>query len=72
MRLALFWIVVPIALAACLGEHAERRAPATERERDSVIGASRLPGATGVQGALRMSDSAASRREREDSVAREP
>jgi hypothetical protein len=72
MRLALLWILIPIALAACLADHVERRAPATERERDSVIGASRLPGAKGVQGALRASDSADSRRVREDSVAREP
>jgi hypothetical protein len=72
MRLALLWIVVPITLSACLADHADRRAPATERERDSVIGASRLPGAKGVQGALRVSDSADSRRVREDSVAREP
>jgi hypothetical protein len=72
MRLAMLWIVVPIALAACHADHVERRAPATERERDSVIGASRLPGAKGVQGALRASDSADSRRVREDSVAREP
>jgi hypothetical protein len=72
MRLALLWIVVPIALSACLADHGDRRAPATERERDSVIGASRLPGAKGVQGALRVSDSADSRRVREDSIAREP
>jgi hypothetical protein len=72
MRLALLWIAVPIALAACRADHAERGAPATERERDSVIGASKLPGARGVQGALRVSDSADSRRVREDSIAREP
>jgi hypothetical protein len=72
MRLALLWIAVPMALVACVADHADRRAPATERERDSVIGASRLPGAKGVQGALRASDSADSRRVREDSVAREP
>jgi hypothetical protein len=72
MRLALLWIVAAIALSACLAEHVDRGAPATERARDSVIGASRLPGAKGVQGALRASDSADSRRVREDSVAREP
>jgi hypothetical protein len=72
MRLALVWIVAPIALSACHADHADRRAPVTERERDSVIGASRLPGAKGIQGALRASDSADSRRVREDSVAREP
>jgi hypothetical protein len=39
--------------------------------RDSVIGASQLPGAQGVRGALRVSDSAASRRAREDSAGQE-
>jgi hypothetical protein len=72
MRLSLLWIAVPIAFVACRADPADRRAPATERERDSVIGASRLPGAKGVQGALRASDSADSRRAREDSIAREP
>ena len=38
------------------------------RERDSVIGASRLPGAAGVRGALRVADSAAARNTRLDSV----
>jgi hypothetical protein len=43
-----------------------------QRARDSVIGASRLPGAGGVRGALRATDSAAARRRLEDSVARAP
>lgn len=41
----------------------------TERERDSLVGQSRLPGARGVQGALNASDSAAARNARLDSVA---
>ncbi|MGE0354425.1 MAG: hypothetical protein AB7I33_03675 [Gemmatimonadales bacterium] len=41
----------------------------TTRERDSVIGASKLPGAAGVRGALRATDSAAARNARLDSVA---
>jgi hypothetical protein len=45
--------------------------PATERERDSIIGASQLPGAQGVRGALRASDSAAARRGREDATGQE-
>jgi hypothetical protein len=62
-----------LMLFGCLSDHAERRAPAaTERQRDSAIGASQLPGAEGVRRALRASDSAASRRAREDSAAREP
>ena len=45
--------------------------PASERERDSLIGASQLPGAQGVRGALRASDSAAARRGREDATGQE-
>ena len=40
-----------------------------QRARDSVIGASQLPGATGVRAALRVGDSASARRRVEDSVA---
>lgn len=36
--------------------------PPGERERDSRIGTSQLPGAQGVRGALRAGDSAAARR----------
>jgi hypothetical protein len=45
--------------------------PADARARDSTIGASQLPGAQGVRGALRTTDSAAARRAREDSIAAE-
>jgi hypothetical protein len=40
----------------------------SQRQRDSVLGASRLPGAAGVRRALEVSDSGAVRRSREDSV----
>jgi hypothetical protein len=52
------------------GEGGKR--PRSERERDSVLGASRLPGARGVRGALGASDSAAARNARLDSVANQP
>lgn len=47
----------------------DARRPGTQRERDSVLGASQLPGARGVRGALGASDSAAARNARLDSVA---
>ena len=46
----------------------DTRPARTERERDSVLGASRIPGATGVRGALRVSDSAEARNARIDSA----
>ena len=64
------WIVFFFLLAAaCTSDRSQAR-PTTQRERDSVLGASKLPGARGVQGALRASDSAAARNARLDSVNR--
>ena len=66
-------LVVILALAGCSPKPEEGSKPQrTERERDSVIGASRLPGAGGVRGALRESDSATARNARLDSVANQP
>ena len=62
-----------LLLAACSGQGGDGT-PAdtlTQRQRDSVIGASRLPGAGGVRGALEASDSAAARRALLDSLSRE-
>ena len=44
----------------------------SQRARDSTLGASKLPGAQGVRGALRAGDSAAARNARLDSVANNP
>lgn len=60
-----------LATAACGGGDAAQ-ADRTERERDSIIGQSALPGAQGVQGALDASDSARARNATLDSVAAEP
>lgn len=65
------WVPAVLLLAA-LGCSSPERAPAddpdTLRARDSAIGASELPGAAGVRGAIQAADSAAARRAREDSV----
>jgi hypothetical protein len=42
----------------------------TQRQRDSAVGASGLPGSGGVRGALDASDAAADRAARMDSIAR--
>lgn len=69
MRLAAMTTVLMALLAGCgRSEPEARKAPASERERDSALAGSRLPGARGVGGALRLSDSAAARRAREDSI----
>jgi hypothetical protein len=70
------------ALAACLAlgaaacgrpaDDTARRDTLTQRQRDSAVAASRLPGAGGVGAALRAQDSAARRKAQLDSLAKEP
>jgi hypothetical protein len=73
MRPSVVGILLVLSLGGCKSGHGDRGAPAaSERARDSTIGASGLPGAQGVNGALRASDSAASRRAQEDSIASAP
>lgn len=68
-------LVVLVTLAtACTGggkANAGRPDTLTQRQRDSAIGASGLPGAQGVRGALGAQDSARARNARLDSIARE-
>lgn len=61
-------IILFLVLAGACTSDSKPAQPATQRERDSVLGASKLPGAQGVRGALRVADSAAVRNARLDSV----
>jgi hypothetical protein len=70
MRNLLILVVLSTVVPACRRTDSVPP-PATERERDSLIGSSQLPGAQGVRGALRPSDSAESRRTREDTSGQE-
>ncbi len=74
-RMRLVVLLGLIAAAACGAIDAPppaERTAAEKRAADSTIGASRLPGAGGVQGALRVSDSAAARARAIDSLAQTP
>jgi len=62
-------LILLLLAGACTPDTGQAR-PGTQRERDSVLGASKLPGAQGVRGALRASDSASARNARLDSVDR--
>jgi hypothetical protein len=68
-RSSLRWLTMFTASVAAACSHASANGHPTERQVDSAIGQSRLPGAAGVRGALRVSDSAAARRARLDSLA---
>lgn len=76
MRRLTITAAMALGMAACSKSHAAESAtskkPLTERQRDSVIGASKLPGAGGVSAALRVSDSASAKRAREDSISSQP
>lgn len=65
-------LLLGVLLAAGCGGEGEGDAAAadtlTRRQRDSVIGASRLPGAGGVRAAIRVADTAAARAGRLDSI----
>jgi hypothetical protein len=70
MRYAAVLLVI-VTVACAKGEREPRAAgrdSLTQRQRDSVLGASRLPGAAGIRGALRAQDSAAAQNARLDSV----
>jgi len=70
MRRLLTGLVLTALFACGGGQPADRpQTPEAQRARDSVLGASDLPGAQGVQRALEVADSAAARRAREDSIA---
>ncbi len=64
-----FLIIGSLVLAAACSGSAEQGAVRSERERDSIIGQSQLPGAQAVRGALAASDSADARQARLDSIA---
>jgi hypothetical protein len=69
MRVPILFVAIATLAPGCGGgSSGAARDSLTQRQRDSVIGASQLPGAQGVRGALRVSDSAAARRDREDTA----
>jgi hypothetical protein len=64
-------VLLCVVLMGCAKAESGHRAAAdslTQRQRDSAVGASRLPGAAGVRGALRAQDSAAARAAQIDSI----
>ena len=73
----LFASTVGLALACSSGDGGSDGSDVTgdtltRRERDSLIGESRLPGARAVRGATRIADSAAARMRRLDSISGKP
>jgi hypothetical protein len=72
MRQSIMITLVLVAILACGGKPDEPPKPQpTQRQRDSIIGASSLPGAGGVRGAMAASDTTRRRNARLDSIARD-
>lgn len=61
-----------VALSACGEEGPDERANLTQREKDSILAGSRIPGARAVKRAMSSADSASARQARLDSADREP
>ena len=59
-----------LLVAGCGGGKEDQGTRLDQRARDNAIGASTLPGAAGVRGAVRAADSARARNSRLDSVER--
>lgn len=73
MRTLIVGAALLVGLLSCgRGDANPRPDTLTRRQRDSMLGASQLPGAQGVRGALLATDSAAARRAREETVTPEP
>ena len=74
MSLRTFGFVIAafaIGATACKGE-TETKRDLTQREKDSILGASTIPGAKAVKRAMTSADSATARQTRLDSAEREP
>lgn len=70
MVLKITMMALALVLSGCeVGETRDAAVPVTKRQADSALGASGLPGARGITGAIDVADSAAARSARIDSAA---
>ena len=72
LRVALAVAAVAIGVAACARDESANKRELTQHEKDSILGASQIPGAKAVKRALISADSAAARQARLDSAERAP
>lgn len=72
MQRVLFGLAAAIVMAACGGESEDDRANLTQREKDSILAGSQIPGAKAVKTSMTNADSAAARQARLDSADAEP
>ena len=71
---SILWIVPLCVLAACGSDKSSEtvnRDTLTQRQKDSILANSKIPGARGVGSAMRAADSTSAGIQRADSVARD-
>lgn len=61
-----------LAMSGCAENGPDKRAGLTQREKDSILGQSQIPGAKAVKTGMRNADSASARQARLDSADRGP
>jgi len=64
-------VLAALALIACGKDEPDARANLTQREKDSILAGSRIPGARAVGRGMTSADSASARQARLDSAQRE-
>jgi hypothetical protein len=69
---ALAGVLLVLAIAACTKEPEQSKTQLTQREKDSVLANSTIPGAKAVKKTLTTADSAAARQARIDSAQQNP
>lgn len=65
-------VVSVVTVAACGEDGPDGRSKLTQREKDSILGQSQIPGAKAVKTGMRNADSASARQARLDSADRDP
>jgi hypothetical protein len=62
--IALAGAAIALALSACTKDEPENRPALTQREKDSILGGSTIPGAKAVKKSMTVADSVAARQQR--------
>jgi hypothetical protein len=64
--------ILALTMIACAEDDADNRANLSQREKDSILAGSQIPGARAVKKSMSSADSATARQNRLDSAEREP
>ncbi len=70
--LALAGAIVALALAGCTKDEPETKPVLSQREKDSIVANSQIPGAKAVKRAMKSADSASARQMRLDTAQESP